>query len=140
VLLTKDSFYERFTPREGEQEKPMNLHSVWDGRIIAKMRGTTITVEQLAQDLRSAITDAQREQWLAGTPLDWAQESYDISISADVEYCKWTLGAHGEACNDEAGERKLTADYQDEFDDVVNLRLKQAGVRLAAQLRKGLGL
>ncbi len=139
VLITKDSLYERFKPRPGEQEKPMNLHSVWDGRIIAKMRGTT-TVDQFAQDLQSALTDAQRKQWLIGTPLDWAQESYDISTSADVDYCKWTLGLKGEACTSEPQERKLTAQYQDEFDDVVKQRLQQAGVRLAAQIRKGLGL
>jgi hypothetical protein len=138
VLVTKDSFYERFPPKQGEQERPVNLHSVWDGRIIGKMRGTT-TVDQLAQDLQSAITDAQREQWLTATPLDWAQESYDISTTADVDYCKWTLGLNGETCASEPQERTLTATYQDEFDDVVKQRLQQAGVRLAAQIRKGLG-
>jgi hypothetical protein len=139
VLVTKDSFYERFVPRPGEQEKPMNLHSVWDGRIIAKLRGT-MTVEQLAQELRSAITDEQRAQWLLGTPLDWAQESYDISTTQAVEYCEWKRGSDGEACAASSKERKLTADYQDKFDDVVKQRLQQAGLRLAMQLRKGLGL
>jgi hypothetical protein len=86
------------------------------------------------------ITDAQRARWLAGTPLDWAQESYDITTSPDVDYCVWTLGFKGEECASEPQERKLTAAYQDEFDDVVKQRLQQAGVRLAAQLRKGLGL
>ena len=117
----------------------MNLHSVWDGRIIAKLRGTTITVEQLAQELQSAVTDAQREQWLTGTPLDWAQESYDISTMPDVEYCEWRRTPNGEACGAKSQERKLTADYQDKFDDVVKLRLQQAGVRLAGLLRKGWG-
>lgn len=139
VLLTKDSFYERFKPRDGEQERPMNIHSVWDGRIIAKMRGTT-PVEQFAQDLRNAITDAQRAQWLGGTPLDWAQESYDITTTPAVEYCDWKLSLKGESCTADPEERKLTAAYQDKFDDVVRQRLQQAGVRLAAQLRKGLGL
>jgi len=139
VLITKDSFYERFKPKEGEQEKPVNLHSVWDGRIIGKIRGT-MTVEQLAQELQQSITDTERAQWLAATPLDWAQESYDISTTHDVDYCEWTLTLKGEACTSEGQERKLTAAYQDEFDDVVKQRLRQAGVRLAAQLRKGLGL
>lgn len=139
VLVTEDSFYERFPPRPGEQERPVNLHSVWDGRIIGKMRGTT-SVEELAQELRSAITDTQREQWLATTPLDWAQESYDIATSVDVDYCEWEPGSNGEACSAEPQQRKLTESYQDAFDDVVRQRLQQAGVRLAAQLRKGLGL
>ncbi|HEX6160867.1 MAG TPA: S1/P1 nuclease [Thermoanaerobaculia bacterium] len=139
VLLTKDSFYERFKPRPGEEEKPMNLHSVWDGRILAKMRGTT-SVDDFAQELRSAITAEQRAQWLTGTPLDWAQESYDITTTGGVDYCEWKLGDDGEACAAEPQERKLTAEYQDQFDDVVKLRLQQAGVRLAAHLRKGLGL
>lgn len=138
VLLTKDSFYERFKPRPGEQERPMNLHSVWDGRIIAKLRGET-PVEQFAQDLRNAITDAQRTQWLTGTPLDWAQESYDITTTPGVEYCKWRLTAKGQSCAPDSEERRITAAYQDKFDDVVKLRLQQAGVRLAAQLRKALG-
>jgi hypothetical protein len=140
VFLTADSFYERFTPRPGEQERPMNLHSVWDGRIIAKLRGTTLTVEQLAQDLESSITDEQRAQWLRGTPLDWAQESYDISTSPAVEYCEWKRSSNGEACAGKSQERKLTADYQEKFVGVVKQRLQQAGVRLAAQIRKGLGL
>jgi nuclease S1 len=140
VFLTADSFYERFTPRPGEQERPMNLHSVWDGRIIAKLRGTTLTVEQLAQDLESSITEEQRAQWLRGTPLDWAQESYDISTSPAVEYCEWKRASNGEACASRSQERKLTAEYQDKFVPVVKQRLQQAGVRLAAQIRKGLGL
>lgn len=139
VFLTEDSFYERFPPRPDEEQKPMNLHSVWDGRIIAKMRGTT-SVEQFAQQLRSSITDAQRAQWLAATPLDWAQESYDIATTGPVDYCEWQLGPNGQACASEPQERKLTAAYQDAFDDVVKQRLQQAGVRLAGQLRKGLGL
>jgi hypothetical protein len=140
VFITADSFYERFTPRPGETEKPMNLHSVWDGRIIAKIRGTTITVEQLAQDLENSITDEQRAQWLRATPLDWAQESYDIATLPAVEYCEWKLSANGEACAAKSGERKLTAEYQEKFAPVVKMRLRQAGVRLAGQIRKGLGL
>lgn len=139
VLVTQDSFYERFKPRPGETERAVNLHSVWDGRIIGKMRGTR-SVEEFAQELQSAITDAQREQWRASTPLDWAQESYDITTAIDVDYCEWEPGANGEACTSEPQERKLTESYQDEFDDVVKQRLQQAGVRLAAQLRKALGL
>lgn len=139
VLVTEDSFYERFPPQPGQEERPVNLHSVWDGRIISEMRGRT-SVDQFAQDLRGAITDAQREQWLLGTPLDWAQESYEISTTTDVDYCEWTLGSRGEACTSEPEERKLTEDYQHKFDAVVRQRLQQAGVRLAAQLRKGLGM
>ncbi|HKR67157.1 MAG TPA: S1/P1 nuclease [Thermoanaerobaculia bacterium] len=139
VLVSKDSFYDRFKPKPGEQERPVNLHSVWDGRIIGKMRGT-MTVDELAQSLRDAITEEQRIAWRMSTPLDWAQESYDISTLPDVEYCEWTLGAKGETCASEAQERKLTAAYQEEFDPVVRLRLQQAGVRLAAQIRKALGM
>jgi hypothetical protein len=138
VLVTQDSFYERLPPRPGQQERPVNLHSVWDSRILTKLRGST-TVEQFAQDLESAITDEQRRRWLLGTPLDWAQESYDISTTPAVEYCEWKPAPNGEACAAKSQERKLTADYQDQFDDVVKQRLQQAGVRLAARLRRELG-
>jgi hypothetical protein len=139
VLVTQDSFYERLPPRPNQPQRPVNLHSVWDSRILTKLRGMT-TVDQLAQDLENTITDVQRAQWLVGTPLDWAQESYDITTMPDVEYCEWKPGANGEACTAKSQERMLTADYQDKFDDVVKRRLQQAGVRLAAWIRKGLDL
>ncbi len=138
VLVTQDSFFERLPPRPPATEsRPVNLHGVWDSRILTKLRGTT-TVDQLAQDLQGAITDAQHAQWVLATPLDWAQESYEISTLPDVQYCEWKPGASGEACAAKSGERLLTADYQDKFDDVVKQRLQQAGVRLAAWIRKGL--
>jgi hypothetical protein len=143
VLVTKDSFYERFPPLPGEEERPVNLHSVWDARIIGKMRGAMPVdqfVVQFAQELQSAITDEERVRWRAATPLDWAQESYDIATTRSVDYCEWKLDSNGEACTSEPQERKLTEDYQNEFAGVVKKRLQQAGVRLAAQLRKGLGL
>lgn len=69
--------------------------------------------------------------------LNVSRETFAIS---PTDYCKWELGPNGEACTSEPQERKLTDSYQDLFDDVVKQRLQQAGVRLAAQLRKGLGL
>jgi len=112
---------------------PLNLHAVWDGAIIRKaIAGPGWRV--FADSLQKKITDAQRSEWLAVAPLGWAQESYEITTSKDVEYCKQTASG----CKKFGTGRTLTAAYQDEFVDDVELRLQKAGARLAALIREGL--
>jgi hypothetical protein len=66
---------------------PLNLHSVWDGAIIRKAIAEP-GWKAFAHDLQDRITDAQRHEWLAAPPLAWIQESYDITTSRFVEYCR----------------------------------------------------
>jgi len=116
-----------------------NLHSVWDGGFIAHDEGAgTDAWIAFADRLKSGITAAQQTQWLAVTaPIDWADESYAITITPDVQYCKMT--ASGDSCNSINGPRNLAAPYQNEFQTDVETRLQQAGVRLAGLLKQDLG-
>ena len=112
---------------------PLNLHAVWDGAIL-RLAIADPGWREFADDLQDQITDAQRDQWLAAAPLAWAQESYDITTSKDVQYCKQT----NSGCKKLGGGRTLGEDYQNEFLDPIELRLQKAGVRLARLIREGL--
>lgn len=117
-----------------------HLHRVWDSGIIrAAMQEEQITDPlAYARRLRNAITSSERTQWLASAPPRWAQESYDITLQPDVQYCRFKTTPSGERCRTIGGKRRLTIDYQQKFEDDVELRLKQAGVRLAEEIRKAL--
>jgi len=112
---------------------PLNLHSVWDGSIIRK----EIAIpgwRMFADDLSSRIRKKDKAKWITATPLQWAQESYDITTLPDVQYCHKTK----KKCEAFGTGRTLTADYQTEFADDVNLRLEKAGVRLASLIHEAL--
>ena len=60
-----------------------NLHLVWDfGMLDAAGRSW----QETAADLERRITPAERYAWQAGTPLDWATETYAITTSPAVGY------------------------------------------------------
>jgi hypothetical protein len=112
---------------------PLNLHAVWDGAILRKAVAEP-GWRAFADHLEAKITDAQKAEWLTETSLQWAQESYDITTSKDVLYCRRTDGecvafGHG---------RILHASYQKKFLDDVELRLQKAGVRLASMIHQAL--
>jgi S1/P1 Nuclease len=115
------------------------LHMVWDSGFIGHDEGSgTNAWIAFADRLKSGITAAQQTQWLAVTaPIDWADESYAITITPDVQYCKMT--ASGNSCNPIKKPRNLAAPYQNEFQTDVETRLQQAGVRLAGLLKQDLG-
>lgn len=118
-----------------------HLHRVWDSGIIGSAMRTMNIDDALeyASHLHGSITAAQRTDWLSATRERWLQESYDITLDPDVEYCAFrAMSGGGEKCRRIGGTRKLTQDYQDLFQDDVELRLRQAGVRLAAEIRNAL--
>ena len=117
----------------------MHLHGVWDSGIISKVPGTG-GWQPLAIRLRNGITPALRDTWRADPPLEWAQESYAITVTPEVDYCQWDNNDEGGLCRSEAQVRRLRMPYQTMFQDDVEVRLQKAGVRLAARLRSGLGL
>lgn len=122
-------------PNFKDPQKPgvLNLHSVWDSAIIGQQLGGQNALA-FAHTLRMKITDEQRAKWLASKPLAWAQESYDITTSADMQYCKKS----GASCEPFGEGRQLAKTYQDEFVAPVDERLQRAGVRLAALIHESL--
>lgn len=112
---------------------PLNLHAVWDGsiiRIIIAGPGW----RAFADSLQGKITSKQKTAWSTSTPLAWAQESYDVTTLAGVEYCKKTNAG----CEAFGTGRDLTKAYQDQFAKVVDLRLQKAGTRLAVLIHEAL--
>ena len=112
---------------------PLNLHAVWDVSIIGKMIAKP-GWRVFADSLQKKITETQKAEWLTSKPLTWAQESYDITILPDVQYCKMSSSG----CEAFGTGRVLTKTYQKEFADVVDLRLQKAGTRLAAMIHEAL--
>lgn len=128
ILLTAQSDYDG------------HLHRVWDsGIIIAAMRSAGLGDALVyARRLHGTISNADRTRWLAARPIEWLQESYDIALLPAVEYCRFRTTPAGERCRSIGGRRTLTDAYQQQFEDDVETRLKQAGVRLAGEIRRAL--
>jgi hypothetical protein len=93
-----------------------NLHRVWDAAVVEAL-GTN--ADALAGDIDGAITPAQRKSWQAGTPADWANESYGIARDEIYPMAR--------------GRRtmRLPASYPRAESAVVRQQLTRAGVRLA---------
>lgn len=116
-----------------------NLHSTWDTCIIVEEIGTDF--EQNASLLEAEISDDDRDRWRFDSPIEWANESFQITISANVEYCVKQQGAcwysmDNMLLQDEETRRKVTVDqaYRTTHTEAVKRRLKQSAIRLAELL------
>lgn len=118
---------------EGDYYNSPHLHSVWDSGIITKSHGSG-DWWTYAGTLKDGIATSDRSTWEQSAPLDWANESYDITTKPEVEYCEWAAAE----CRSEGDTRTLDASYQAQFQPVVELRLQKAGVRLAKLIREAL--
>lgn len=127
--------------RDGETK----LHSVWDTCIANRMmHDLHVGTDRAAfgDALQSAITDEQRAKWRASLlPLDWANESFAVARTPNVEYCVMV----GDRCQYSVDTEQLApdgtqrvvappGDYNEEFSPVISERLQAAGVRLGALL------
>ena len=119
------------------------LHSAWDTDIIKQQLGSEFF--QIAAELRAEVTDQDRSRWSFDSPVEWANESYQITISPAANYCTQKQGAcwygpdnmilnQGEPERDVA----ITDYYTATHSRTVKLRLKQAGIRLGALLNRTL--
>jgi hypothetical protein len=106
--------------------KANNLHHYWD----------TEFVDQLGPDARSIASDLvghtsgdQLMQWAAGTPSDWAQESFQVA--KDDAYRQLPAA-------NSRGTYVLSNDYVSTATQDVSLQLSKAGVRLAFILNQAL--
>jgi len=120
-----------------------NLHGAWDYDIIEQQIGTNYV--QIAAKLRAEITSRDRSRWMFDSPVEWANESYQVTVSSKVEYCTRKSGAcwydknnmilsPKETWREVAVTKRYTAKHR----KTAALRLKQAGVRLGALLNSAL--
>lgn len=98
----------------------LNLHQYWDGAILGKQLRPA---QRYAQRRVAAATPAQLRRWRAGGPLQWAAES--LAYRPDV-YAFAPPPPGQRAVLDDA--------YTAKAIQIINLRLLQAGVRVAAVL------
>ena len=99
----------------------------------------------VARDLLNQVIDKDGATWRASTPVDWANESFAISISPKIGYCVGTgTGCWYDQDNErlDEGEPKRTVlvdrAYIETHTPTVREQLVKAGVRLAGLLNQAL--
>jgi hypothetical protein len=109
--------------------KPTNLHAAWDSAIVEDEQ---LSFSELAAKLERHTSDQNIVDWSDINPRDWISESAEVreQIYANIPRPKAPKDkkAKGEALPD------LSYDYVYKFTPVMERRLQQAGVRLAAFL------
>ena len=104
--------------------KAGNLHHFWDTEFVQQLGTDPQTV---ANQLIGRISNADATQWSAGTPSDWALESFQVAKTG----VSGTLPAPTTT-----GSYRLPTTYVKAADQTVATQLSKAGVRLAAVLNK----
>jgi hypothetical protein len=94
--------------------KPTNLHSVWDSELVDEEQ---LSFTEFAERLGRRTTPEQVIAWTDPNPLDWIHESAEIRKGVYPQ-----------------GKMELGWDYIYRFRPIMERRLQQAGVRLAAYL------
>jgi hypothetical protein len=135
VSFEDDRGGNRIKVAPGGLYRDTNLHAVWDNGVMEKAMGERDWWD-FAQQLNASITDAERREWTASTPLQWAQESYDIAVDPLSGYCK--MGTGGTGCLGDTSERHLDTGYQQRVEPIVLEQIRRAGTRLAHFLALGL--
>jgi nuclease S1 len=108
--------------------KPTNLHSVWDSQLVDEEQ---LSFTELAAKLERHISDRQLIEWWDINPRDWATESGELRETVypapDAPPKKGSKGK-------DAGVPELSYSYVYRFTPLMEQRLAQGGVRLAAYL------
>jgi len=119
------------------------LHGVWDGCILERQFGKDANA--ISNDLFATITEEERHTWQLDSPAVWANESYQLTLAPQTGYCTlkedacwyWpyikTLGE-----GNLQREMIITQDYLSTNEEVIELRLQQAGIRLGVVLNQAL--
>jgi hypothetical protein len=120
-----------------------NFHAVWDSEILTFNLGGDY--RQIAARLGAQISGAQRLAWQHDSVIEWANESFQITIAPATLYSVWQQGACWYSANnmllddgEVRREQKISNSYLRRQGPVVELRLQQAGVRLARLLTQTL--
>lgn len=120
-----------------------SLHGAWDDCIIRESLGDRS--RRIAERLRSDITDADRLRWQHDSPVEWANESYQLATSVEAQYCTKRDGACWYSPDNmmlQRGEARRAVVFDSHYvalhSATVERRLQQAGVRLGALLNEAL--
>jgi len=111
--------------------KPTNLHSVWDSQMVDDEQ---LSFTELAAKLERHMSPQDVVRWWSVDPRTWIGESAQIR---DTVYPPATASPPAKTSSSEESERRvpnLSYDYIFKFTPVMERRLSQAGVRLAAYL------
>jgi hypothetical protein len=112
--------------------KPSNLHSVWDSQMVDDEQ---LSFTEFSDKLRRHTSNADVVAWWDINPRDWISESAEIR---DTVYPKAPkpkpLSKGKKAKKGEVAVPDLSYAYVYKFTPVMERRLSQAGVRLAAYL------
>lgn len=118
-----------------------DLHGAWDTCIPEVLLGTDVGAA--AARLGAEITEQDRLAWRSESPIEWANESFRIATDPTVDYCTQRDDAcwyspHDPSLNDGEEKRSVATgqDYVGAHGATVELRIKQAGVRLGALLNR----
>ena len=109
--------------------KPTNLHAVWDSQLVDDEQ---LSFTELAAKLERHLSPADVVKWWDINPRDWISESAEIR---DTLYPGPAKPKKGEKLKKgQAPLPDLSYAYVFKFTPVVERRLSQGGVRLAAYL------
>jgi nuclease S1 len=97
-----------------------NLHTLWDGKLI-DLAGKSLV--QYARDLSLRVTSFESRKWNSSQVIDWANESRAVALN------------HAYVL-DPSREGGLSKKYIETSREIIELRLSQAGVRLAGTLNR----
>jgi hypothetical protein len=112
--------------------KPTNLHAVWDSAIVDEEQ---LSFSELAAKLERHISDRQLIAWWDINPRDWATESAEYRDSLYPAAADMPKPGKGKkAKKGEPVVPALSYSYVYRFTPLMEQRLSQGGVRLAAYL------
>jgi hypothetical protein len=110
--------------------KPTNLHAVWDSAIVDDEQ---LSFTEMAAKLERHISNQDVLDWWDLNPRDWISESAKIRDTVYPRLAPELAKGDGKKGNG-AAVPDLSYDYVYKFKPVMERRLSQAGVRLAAYL------
>ena len=108
------------------------LAALWIGGILARTSGPVIWVYS-RRDLDARITPNLAREWSASQPADWANESHRIAQKVGYGMLS-TMPSVGTRPEPE----EITTAYSKAATEAIELRLEQAGIRLAKVLNDSL--
>ncbi|WP_417319219.1 S1/P1 nuclease [Emcibacter sp.] len=109
-----------------------NMHMVWDHCLITYIN---YDEDREYRKLKENLPRDKFPEWLKGDRLDWINETISIAQSPETLYC---LG-NGETCDKPEQPVEISAEYHKRSQQIANLRMQMAAVRLAHMLNGLLG-